>query len=161
MNFTSTHIRILPGYPLEINGPILHLLLAVDIPTGAAASQPELIPQDQVVNIMLGATSALQSATGKVVVGIAAYTIPYSSTVLLLPVPTPYPITSTVVSSTPLPPALSPPTIQEQEQNAIIVILSHATVQEVTTKLPDGWPMSDIWTICLIGDTTWYVYFHG
>ena len=144
MNFTSTRIRILPGYPLEITGPILQLLLAVDVPIAAAVSQPELIPQNHVVNIMLGATSALQSATGKVVAGITAYTVPHSSTVLPPHVPvsqTPQPhpqsqsqsqpTTSATVTSSPIPPTLRPPTAQEQEQNAIIVILGHATVEEV------------------------------
>ena len=117
MNFTANTMEVLS---LEVSGSSLELVVVVYIPFTAS-----LLPQEALGNILLGATSSIYQATGKIVTEITLYTPPLSTS--LLPAPTPFPITTPTPSLL----AYSGPTLQEQQEHSVLLILSHISIEEV------------------------------
>ena len=132
LTFTANNTEILHGYPME-DGARLKVVLVVHIPEEAATSSLALVPQNKLVNILLGAVNNLQTAVDKTITGIAIYTPPLP--IMVDPTPTPTSSLVVSISSTPPPPTHKPPTIQEHEENAVLVILSGTTIDEVRTSL--------------------------
>ncbi len=131
--FTEDFIEYVPGFP-ETSGPDLSVAIAMRTPNASANSQLPYIPKYQLVNILLGAQSSLQESTPYIFIDIQVYISVSVSTQLFVPYPSPSPSPSPTPTPTPSPmqPAThKPPTTKEIEETSVLLVLNHATENEV------------------------------
>lgn len=134
----------MPGFPQAV-GPDLQVVVAVRVPNETAISQPPYVPKSELVNVMLGALATLQLNVAVTIVDIEPYVTLSNSTSQtdIPPYPTP---TDVHVSPTPTPtpspspippPTHRPPTTNELEEHAVLLVLSLSTEDEVRSIRTD------------------------
>lgn len=132
VNFTVDAMEVLS---LEVVGFSLEFLVVVHPPSTTSP-----LPQAAAANILLSVASSVYQTAGKIVSSISPYTLPPS----ILPVVI-LPTSETPAAAVPLPthtPTPSPPppgvpSLQERQDQAVLLVLSYTSEEQVTKT--QGW----------------------